>query len=421
MALPNFPNSPTVGQQFTVGSTLYECSVAGAAPQWRVVSQADKSFRADVAAVDSTVLVGGLEAEKVGSVLSGFDVAVNGRVKAPNLTFGDEVLIEPAIRDAVVVSKSITSAETDIHAFADRTVINSFSDGGTYGTFDATTKYAHATGTANHLYTFQGRGQKTGGGQLDNYCSFYSQPTLSGGTVIDHHHVRVYDNAGTSTITNQHGIHIRPLSAATNNYALFSWGDTPSIHVGKFTVGTFTVDNTAAVAVVSKINMTGINQYGVKSDCGANSAALTSYSAYMARVNLSGTGYALPIGAGLTVEDANLAGGTTMTAQYGLYVKNQTKGGVNAATRFDVTKGTNKWNIYCTGDADNYMKGNVGIDVFVPTARLEIRASQSGSELAPIKLQAGALLPTPQNGALEFDGTNLYFTVGGVRKIVTLV
>ena len=31
------------------------------------------------------------------------------------------------------------------------------------------------------------------------------------------------------------------------------------------------------------------------------------------------------------------------------------------------------------------------------------------------------LKKTPENGALEYDGTNLYFTVGGVRKTVTLV
>jgi hypothetical protein len=41
--------------------------------------------------------------------------------------------------------------------------------------------------------------------------------------------------------------------------------------------------------------------------------------------------------------------------------------------------------------------------------------------IAPLKLTAGTNLTTPVNGSFEFDGTNLYFTVGGVRKMVTLI
>ena len=41
--------------------------------------------------------------------------------------------------------------------------------------------------------------------------------------------------------------------------------------------------------------------------------------------------------------------------------------------------------------------------------------------IAPLKLTAGTNLTTPVSGSFEFDGTNLYFTVGGVRKTVTLI
>lgn len=56
-----------------------------------------------------------------------------------------------------------------------------------------------------------------------------------------------------------------------------------------------------------------------------------------------------------------------------------------------------------------------------PTARLHIAAGTAAASSAPLKLTAGTNLTTPENGAFEFDGTNLYFTVGGVRKTVTLV
>jgi hypothetical protein len=56
-----------------------------------------------------------------------------------------------------------------------------------------------------------------------------------------------------------------------------------------------------------------------------------------------------------------------------------------------------------------------------PTAYLHIGAGVATTGGAPLKLTSGTNLTTPENGAFEFDGTSLYFTVGGVRKTVTLL
>ena len=45
-----------------------------------------------------------------------------------------------------------------------------------------------------------------------------------------------------------------------------------------------------------------------------------------------------------------------------------------------------------------------------PTARLHIAAGTAGAGTAPLKLTAGPVNTTPEAGAIEFDGTNLYFT-----------
>lgn len=65
--------------------------------------------------------------------------------------------------------------------------------------------------------------------------------------------------------------------------------------------------------------------------------------------------------------------------------------------------------------------GNIGIGTLTPTARLELPAGSATAGTAPLKLKSGTNLTTPENGTFEYDGTNLYFTVGGVRKTVTLV
>lgn len=60
--------------------------------------------------------------------------------------------------------------------------------------------------------------------------------------------------------------------------------------------------------------------------------------------------------------------------------------------------------------------GNVGIGLTAPTASLHLKAGTAFANTAPLKLTAGTNLTTPEDGAVEFDGTNLYFTAGGVRK-----
>jgi len=51
-----------------------------------------------------------------------------------------------------------------------------------------------------------------------------------------------------------------------------------------------------------------------------------------------------------------------------------------------------------------------------PTALLHLAAGTSSASTAPLKIENGTLMTTPENNAIENDGTNLYFTVGGERK-----
>lgn len=61
--------------------------------------------------------------------------------------------------------------------------------------------------------------------------------------------------------------------------------------------------------------------------------------------------------------------------------------------------------------------GNVGIGTNTPTAGLELPAGTI--DTPPLKLGVGgALLTSAEDGALEFDDTNLYFTLAGTRRIL---
>lgn len=49
------------------------------------------------------------------------------------------------------------------------------------------------------------------------------------------------------------------------------------------------------------------------------------------------------------------------------------------------------------------------------TARLTPPASTGAAKTAPLKLKAGTNLATPENGAVEYDGSNYYVTANGTR------
>jgi len=62
--------------------------------------------------------------------------------------------------------------------------------------------------------------------------------------------------------------------------------------------------------------------------------------------------------------------------------------------------------------------GAVGVgNKQTPTARLHIQAGTAAAGTAPLKIDGGVLLATKENGAIESDGTYVYFTnSAGVRK-----
>lgn len=62
--------------------------------------------------------------------------------------------------------------------------------------------------------------------------------------------------------------------------------------------------------------------------------------------------------------------------------------------------------------------GNVGIGQSNPAAVLHIKAGTTSASTAPIKLTSGSLMTTPEAGAIEFDGTHFYGTVGSNRIIM---
>lgn len=64
----------------------------------------------------------------------------------------------------------------------------------------------------------------------------------------------------------------------------------------------------------------------------------------------------------------------------------------------------------------------LGIGVADPKAKLHLPAATGAANTAPVRIDAGTLLTTPEAGAIEFDGTSLYFTTAaGARQTLAVV
>jgi len=63
------------------------------------------------------------------------------------------------------------------------------------------------------------------------------------------------------------------------------------------------------------------------------------------------------------------------------------------------------------GAGNMIISGNVGIGTKAPTAVLHLKAGTATASTAPIKLTAGTVNTTSEAGAIEFDGTNFFFSI----------
>jgi hypothetical protein len=135
-------------------------------------------------------------------------------------------------------------------------------------------------------------------------------------------------------------------------------------------------------------------------------------------IKLSGTNSQIASGAfavksGVTV---TYESGATLDTTAGTLKVGTITGATNANVKVDAN-GTGKFEV------DDTITAGTNQDVKIApngTGKLDItaaplKAGTTAAGSAPLKFTAGPVMTTPENGAMEFDGSSLYITVGGVR------
>jgi hypothetical protein len=196
-----------------------------------------------------------------------------------------------------------------------------------------------------------------------------------------------------------------------------------NVTLGDASTDTVTVNGTMGVggAVASAsfaVNvrntaLTSTTQVGVVSAPVGTSAATANVIGFYAFPGTAATAFTTSLAAGLRVDDAVKGAGSTITNQSAVYISNQTQGTNNYGITSLVSAGTNKWNIYASGTADNYFGGNIGLGV-TPSAWSILRAIQIGGAYGQSFYA--------DNGATQVGMTsNAYYSSTGWKYFATNV
>jgi len=248
---------------------------------------------------------------------------------------------------------------------------------------------------------------------------------------------------GRAALAKQNGVSD---SIAIGDYALYEFvtGSQPMLAIGqdalRNAIGSpnMAIGDQAGKSITTAVGNLLIGQRAMQSGTGANNVVIGHDAMYQAtgeRNVILGYNSAYGGSAGVSI-NRNVIIGYNMAPSIGTGADRNTLVGVSAAS--SLTTGTDN---ICLGyntqlpsaTQANYMNlGNliygtlasatkqVGINITAPTARMHLPTTDGSANTAPLKINAGTLLGTPEAGAIEFDGTNLYFTTsGGVRKTIT--
>lgn len=93
------------------------------------------------------------------------------------------------------------------------------------------------------------------------------------------------------------------------------------------------------------------------------------------------------------------SGSPTINTYYGFYTEDLTIGTSNFGFVGEVSSGGNKWNLYMSGTADNYLAGDTGIGDSTPDYLLDVENASVDTDLFSLRDSDGACLHNPESGA----------------------
>jgi len=256
--------------------------------------------------------------------------------------------------------------------------------------------------------------------------TFLSRPTTSG-AIPTLRHFRANPGTFTGAVTSQYGfVADSTMSAATNNYGFYgnlaSAANTYNLYMNgtadNYLTGALGVGTTSLTGYSLRVskNMTGSTApVGIASTGTIQSDATSNAQYFRSGAATQATAFTLPSLYHYLAAQGTFGVGSTVTNQYGFYVDNGLTGATNNYGFYsNIGSGTNRYNFYAGGTADNYFAGNVGVGTTTPTSLLQTTGSSSESAFkTPNIAEVNTISATAATGTINYDVTTqsvLYYT-----------
>jgi hypothetical protein len=204
----------------------------------------------------------------------------------------------------------------------------------------------------DHFVDFQARGRHSGAGSITNIHAFFSRPSSDGNGCAFLSHFDAYDATGTGSIINQFGLRVGELTRGTNNWAVYTTGNTPSYFGGDVTFGGAigTASSRVSEGFFAEVDLTG--------DISLTDGATIDVASGSGSLDVNGT---LGINGSniLLREDGALIMGVT---GLGIYWAGYQEAITQSANQINFRAGGNKYG--CFGKDYNIQKSVFSADMF---------------------------------------------------------
>jgi len=169
--------------------------------------------------------------------------------------------------------------------------------------------------------------------------------------------------------------------------------------------------SSAIGVLVGSTALGSTTQHGVYSLITGTSAATSLISGFTSLPATAAASFTVTDVYGYRASNASKGAGSTITNQHGVYIADQTQGTNNFGITSLVSSGTNKWNIYASGTAANYLRGNLYIGPDTSANGLQITYSSPESKIySAVGTGSRLVFATSTSGGVEAERLRLSST-----------